>query len=288
MVKNSKVLVVGLGEIGLPIYEIVKESGKFNVYGLDLDKTKMRKLNQPSVFPRKFHIIHICIPCVNRTTFSKIVLEYVYKYNPDLLIINSTVPPNTTLFLGTFFPSGVYLVHSPVFGMHKTASTMKNDIRRYIKIVGGTTEKAAKMAVNHFTKIGLKSRILGSSTETELTKIMETTYAAWMITFFQEYHRVVRKYKADFSNIVSGIADLHKIRTEKPIWFPDVISGHCMIQNIDLLLEHCSSTELEFIRFIKQSNEICKIECNDKKIKREIEKIKKIRQKLFEEVEDYA
>ena len=42
----DKILVVGLGEVGTAVFDLVKESGKFEAYGLDLDKTKMKDLKQ--------------------------------------------------------------------------------------------------------------------------------------------------------------------------------------------------------------------------------------------------
>lgn len=35
------VLVVGLGEIGSTIFTVLKESNKFKIYGVDVDKKKM-------------------------------------------------------------------------------------------------------------------------------------------------------------------------------------------------------------------------------------------------------
>jgi UDP-N-acetyl-D-mannosaminuronate dehydrogenase len=43
---KEKVLVVGLGEVGRPLFELLKESGKFEVYGFDLDAEKMRSIGQ--------------------------------------------------------------------------------------------------------------------------------------------------------------------------------------------------------------------------------------------------
>ena len=41
----ESVLIIGLGEIGRPLYEIIVESGRFRVYGLDIDIEKMRDFN---------------------------------------------------------------------------------------------------------------------------------------------------------------------------------------------------------------------------------------------------
>jgi len=37
------VLVVGLGEIGGIIFSVLKESNKFKIYGIDVDKKKMEE-----------------------------------------------------------------------------------------------------------------------------------------------------------------------------------------------------------------------------------------------------
>jgi len=55
----EKVLVVGLGKIGKPIYELVEKSGKYKVYGYDLDPAKtVHKLEE---IPGDINILHITI-----------------------------------------------------------------------------------------------------------------------------------------------------------------------------------------------------------------------------------
>ena len=51
MVKE-RVLVVGLGDVGHPLLELLRESGKFEVYGFDVDEAKMREVEQ-DVYPVK-------------------------------------------------------------------------------------------------------------------------------------------------------------------------------------------------------------------------------------------
>ena len=60
--QKEKVLVIGLGEVGTAIFDLLKESGKFEVYGLDLDKTKMKELKQTSI-PNEIAVMHVCLPC---------------------------------------------------------------------------------------------------------------------------------------------------------------------------------------------------------------------------------
>ena len=37
---KEKVLIVGLGEVGRPLFELTKESGEYEAYGFDLGRAK--------------------------------------------------------------------------------------------------------------------------------------------------------------------------------------------------------------------------------------------------------
>jgi UDP-N-acetyl-D-mannosaminuronate dehydrogenase len=149
---------------------------------------------------------------------------------------------------------------------------MKWELKRWTKYVGGTTVEAGKAASTHFKKAGFKTKILASSLETELAKLFETTYRAWMIACFQEMHRISRHFRAEFDDVVDFIEDTHRVRFDRPVMFPDVIGGHCLIPNVKLLLEIYDSP---FLRLILESNDRRNGEIKNEHIRKEIEKIKK-------------
>ena len=267
---KETVLVVGLGEVGRPLFELLNESGKFIVFGFDTDKSKMQSLRQTTL-PNKVDIIHICLPCSNKSKFVDIVTSYIGKFEPKLVIVNSTVPLKTTI--GIYEKcSNCLVAHSPVRGVHKNPEYMKGELKRWTKYVGGANAKAADAARNHFEKLGLKTKVLKSCTETELAKLFETTYRAWMIACFQEMHRISNQVGADFADVVDFIEDTHRIRSDRPVMFPDVIGGHCLIPNVELLLE---SYDSKLLRLILDSNEKRKEEVKDKRILEEVERIKR-------------
>lgn len=250
-----KVLVVGLGEIGMPIYEIIKESGRYDTYGLDL----VKKVEQ-STIPNKIDILHICIPCNDDVQFCQIVLNYLPKFKPELLIIHSTVTPHTTSTIAKY--TECLVVHSPVRGMHLT---MKRDIRRYTKYIGPTSEDAGNAAEKHFKAIGLKTKILSKAVETELGKIFATSYTALEIAAWQEMHRIALSFGADIDQVAELIDDTscRKFIQVGAIWFPDVIGGHCLMPNIKLLLSVYYSKIFEGVL---ESNEKRKQEVSDKEV----------------------
>jgi len=264
---KETVLVVGLGEIGCVLFELLKEKDSFTLYGLDLDETKMRAVSQGKL-PKEVDIMHICLPCKDPDKFVAAIASYAKKFTPILLIINSTVPLGTTKKIQQ--NCTCLVAHSPARGVHKSPEYMKWEMKRWTKYVGGADAKAAEAACKHFEKMGLKVKKLKSCVETELAKLFETTYRAWMIACFQEMHRISRKFEADFEDVVDFLEDTHRIRLDRPIMFPGFIGGHCLIPNTELLLQ---SYDSEFLKLILKSNQKRKEELKDKTLQKEAAKI---------------
>ncbi len=267
---QEKVLILGLGEIGHTLFALFNEAkDRFEVYGLDLDEAKMGELDQrKGEIPSRIDTLHVCIPCPVKEKFADIVTAYVQEYKPKLAIIDSTVPPGTTTKVAE--RCKCLVAHSPSRGVHKSAEHMVWEMKRWTKYVGGATPAAAEAASVHFEKLGLKVKILKSCGETELAKLFETTYRAWMIACFQEMHRISRAFGAEFDETVDFLEDTHRLRFDRPVMFPGVIGGHCLIPNIELLLKAYDS---EFLRLILESNEKRKEEVKDKAVEAEIKKV---------------
>jgi len=272
---------LGLGEIGTALFSVLKdEEGSFHVYGLDLEKSKMQALNQEEAkLPARIDTMHVCLPCKEPDAFVDIVCGYAERFNPNLVIINSTVPPGTTMKVQQ--RCRCLVAHSPVRGVHKNPEHMKWEIRRWRKYVGGANSKATEAARKHFEKAHLRVKALNSCNETELAKLFETTYRAWMIACFQEMHRITRNIGADFDDVVDFLEDTHRIRLDRPLMYPGFIGGHCLMPNIELLMQ---SYDSEFLRLVIKSNEKRKIEIEDKTIQREADKIAKRVESLEKEL----
>ena len=267
---QEKVLIVGLGEIGHTLFALLNDAKEsFAVYGLDLDQAKMGALGQSKDnVPIKIDTLHVCLPCGSQEKFAEVVAGYVNQFKPKLTIINSTVPPGTTLKVAE--KCKCLVAHSPARGVHKSAEHMIWEMKRWTKYVGGANKEAGAAAKVHFEKLGLKVKVLKSCRETELAKLFETTYRAWMIACFQEMHRISKAFDADFNETVDFLEDTHRLRFDRPVMFPGVIGGHCLIPNTELLLK---SYDSEFLRLILKSNEKRKEEIKDKTIKAEADKV---------------
>lgn len=271
----EKILIVGLGQVGQALFELFERSGKFDVYGLDLDEEKMQSIAGNKKVPKIIDFMHICYPCTQQEEFVKTTLAYIRRIKPKLTIVESTVPPGTTSKI--WEASHLPIVHSPIRGMHKSLETMERDIQFWSKYVGGATRDSADVARRHFERLGLKVKTLRGPAETELAKLFETIYRAWMIACFQEMHRISRNFKADFNEVVDMLEDIHRVRLNKPIHFPGIIGGHCLIPNTKLLLAVYDS---DFLRLILKSNEKREKEFENEDVREEVERVRKRAEKL--------
>ena len=264
------VLIIGLGEIGhtlLVLYSEAKEH--FSVYGLDTEQKKMKELNQSKEkVPAKVDTLQVCLPYGSPEKFVDIISGYADEHKPKLIIINSTIPPGTTLKVAA--KCKCLVAHSPARGVHINAEHMVWETKRWTKYVGGADAAASEVAKAHFEKLGLKVKTLKSCRETELAKLFETTYRAWMIACFQEMHRISTAFNAEFDEVVDFLADTHKERLDRPVMFPGVIGGHCLIPNTELLLK---SYDSDFLKLILKSNEKRKEEIKNATVKAELEKV---------------
>src|SRR4029453_7215760 len=105
MTEPTKVVVVGLGEVGRPLFEIA--SRHHQTIGVDIE---------PVV--KKFQgidVMHICFPFQIKAFVGE-VTRRIEHFKPALTIINSTVAVGTTRAVAE--RSGAAVVNSPVLGKH--------------------------------------------------------------------------------------------------------------------------------------------------------------------------
>ncbi len=231
---SKHTIVVGLGEVGMPLLEIIRE--KQHADGVDIE---------PVAAPAACGTMHICIP-YRPARFVREVLHYIEKYRPELTIINSTVGVGTTREIAA--KSGAAVVHSPVRGKH---AKMKADMRHYTKFIGALDENAGRKAAEHFQAVGLRTRLLGSPEATELAKLTETTYFGVLIAWAQEVERYCASAGAQYDEVVSFYDEISFFPPVK--YFPGIIGGHCVLPNIGILKDHFDSG---ILNAIERSNEL--------------------------------
>lgn len=267
----EKVGVIGLGEVGRSLYEIVLEAGCYEVYGLDVDPEKTIDRFQDA--PKNIDYIHVCYPYSE--DFISETLKYIGMYNPKSLIIHSTVPPGTSRTI--YERSRVTIGYSPVRGRHPR---LKDHLRFWSKWLSVIPSDQQSTMRKHLEKLGFKVRVCDDPETLELAKLFETVYRALMIAFWQEAHRITLKHGGDIGVIADFIGEVHEVLRDRPVYYPGHIGGHCLIPNTKIL----DSIEPNPLwKFIIESNEKRMLELEEDRVREDVEKVKKIWLKLVPE-----
>jgi len=225
---HPTVVIVGLGEVGKPLLEIMKS--RYQTFGVDI--------NQPASVSQ-CDVMHICFP-FQSDKFVRHVVEYIHQYRPALTVINSTVAPGITRRIAV--ESGTAVVNSPVRGKH---ARMQGELLHYTKCVGALDPRSGQGAVEHVEGIGMKAKLLASPEASEIAKLTETTYFGLLIAWAQEVERYCVKLGINYDEVVSFYEEIKFFPPVK--YFPGEIGGHCVMPNIAILSQQFPSGLLQAI-----------------------------------------
>jgi UDP-N-acetyl-D-mannosaminuronate dehydrogenase len=225
-------VVVGLGEVGGPLLEVIQRAGRAAV-GIDVDTTSYPERGSVGV-------MHICFP-FEIDDFTGEVGRYIDLLAPQVTVVNSTVAVGTTRTIQE--RSGGAVAYSPVRGKH---ARMVEELTSYVKFVGADDPGTAQRVAKHFESIGMTTRIVSSPETAELAKLTETTYFALLIAWAQTIDRWSDAVDADYEEVASFYDEVGFFPPVR--YFPGVIGGHCAMPNIELLSQNCGSPFLDAIR----------------------------------------
>jgi len=228
----EKDIVIGLGEIGIPILKIISRTIK--TAGYDINQNLMDKKKYDNLLNHKAIFVHICIPFTNK--FVDSVLQITQQYSPLALVIHSTISPGTTEIIQKKI--GIPVIYSATRGVHKR---MVKDLKRYTKFYSvydwsPNSKWASKQFEKRMKKAGIKTKKMSTPLTLELAKIVvDTSYYGWLITYAQLSNMIAIKNKINYDEMWSFADEIHKFLGNRPKMFPGFIGGHCVIPNLDLI-----------------------------------------------------
>ena len=233
MKEDKKNVVVGLGEVGRPLLELL--SKHYQVIGVDIAP--------PSTPIRDVAVLHVCYPFEIRDFVGE-TARYVEAFKPEVTVINSTVAVGTTRKVAE--RTGTAVVHSPVRGKHVR---MLAELGHYRKFIGAMNTRVGERVAKHFESAGLKTRVLATPEASELAKLTETTYFGLLIAWAQEVERYCDQAGTSYEEIASFYEEISFFPSAK--YFPGIIGGHCVMPNIEILL---GLSDSEVLKAIQASN----------------------------------
>jgi hypothetical protein len=225
-------LIVGFGEIGKSMYNILKE--KYEVYSVDYNQ---------SIDAKDVNVMHICFPYSKE--FVREVKRYKKLYKPTYTVIHSTVPMKTAKKCKAYY--------SPVRGIHPH---LEQSLKTFVKYLAPRCEYLVK----YFNEVGVAVEEHDSQESLEVMKLYCTTLYGLNIIAEKEIYNFCKKHNLDFDMVYIKSNRTYNIGYEK-LGFPQYarynlkhadgkIGGHCVIPNCDLL-------KTDIAKFIvKQNNKL--------------------------------
>lgn len=246
MNNKTTVGILGYGEIGSSIGRIVEEKHEVTAQDPRLGKK----------FDKKFDVMHVCVPFIDK--FMDIVAGAIKEHKPKLTIIESTVQVGTTRKIAEATKASV--VHSPCRGVHPN---LTEGIKTFVKFVGATNKEDAKAAAEHYASLGIKAEVCDSPEDTELGKIMSTTYYMANIVFCKEVARLCKEKGLNFDHVYTkfnntyneGYVKLGMPHVVRPVLkaMPGKVGGHCLRPNVELLNKYAEDKLFRLLQELDDS-----------------------------------
>lgn len=226
----SKHCVIGLGEIGKALQEILKCDGE------DL------KIQAPL---KHYDYLHIAFPYDDY--FEKEVKKYQDKFTPKFTIVHSTVPIGTCEKLNAH--------HSPVRGVHPN---LVDGILTFKKFLGGP--QAFDIA-NELKKYRINCMCVREARHIEALKLIDTTQYGMMICINKEIYKWCQKNGVDYNIVYTlgnetyndGYVKLFRPEVVRPhlTYMEGQIGGHCVLPNAKILERY---SPIGIAKYILDSN----------------------------------
>ena len=261
--RKSKIGVIGLGYVGLPLALRFVESG-FKVFGFDIDISKVIKLkkNESYIdgiassqilklrkkkvfrasndfsFCSQMDALIICVPTPlkNRKPDLSYILDTMDTLSPyfrkgQILSLESTTYPGTTdeeLYprlkkLGFNIGTNFFLTFSPE---REDPGNLKYNTKNIPKVVGGYTNNCLKVGVELYNSCIDKIIPVSSTKVAEMSKLLENIYRSVNVGLINEIKIVSDKMNIDIHEVI-------KAASTKPFGFAPFypgpgLGGHCI------------------------------------------------------------
>ena len=261
--KKSRIMVVGLGYIGLPLAECIAKAG-FNVIGYDTNLNKIELLNRGESYletmsasriqellktgrlsftadiacAESCDVYWVCVPTpllngapILDSFYSAIKSIRAIAKKPFLVVVSSTSFPGTTRSIGLSIlvkeaqeeGHDFFLVFSPE---REDPGNTKFTTKTLPRVFGALNMQSAKVAMVLFKQLFDEVHQASSIEAAEASKLMENVYRAVNIALANEWGEICAQLNLDVWEII-------KLASTKPFGFQAFypgpgVGGHCI------------------------------------------------------------
>ncbi len=282
----NKVVIIGLGQLGLPVAKYVKEHG-FDTYGYDINQKTMERaetnygIKQATNFS-DFDVLIICVsthrPDDMFTPQVDGLMSVVEKISREaktgaLISIESTIPKGTSKRVFEKVDHRLHVVHTP----HRWYA-LEEEIHgvNQLRIVGGVSNCCLQHGLNFYDgrevipqqktdttttttteTHGVKSLSIPmhpvSSVEVaELTKIVENAHRYLQIAFAEELYLYCKSNSISFSELRESLNTKWNVEVLEP---RDGIGGHCLPKDTKMFINSSNTIKSKILQAAMEIDE---------------------------------
>lgn len=223
-----KTLIVGMGEVGRALFEVL--SPHYEVFAKDLGEPVAPIPEDGSI-----GIMHVCIR--HSPDFLDVVRGYVNRYTPGMIDVCTTVPPGTTEKIACATDA----VHSTTRGLHPNLATGLKTIAKHVG--GPVSEEVAA----YFREVGIPCITHYRAITTEVAHLLNNACYGINLMLADEMAGVCRQFGVDYIEAVigytmtnnDGFSRLDHDSKRRMVLTPPGgrIGGHCVVQSARMLIE---------------------------------------------------
>src|SRR6266498_6138518 len=246
-IKN--VLVIGLGQLGLPVAKYVKESG-FETFGYDINPLRQENEENTPYVDGLFSLAQ------------KISRE---AKNGSLVSIESTVPKGTSKKIFEILNHRLHVAHAP----HRWYA-LEEDVHgvNQIRVIGGVSDCCLKIALQFYdggndvlevtdnitsnkiydtpktNSLGIPMHAVSEIEIAELTKIIENADRYMQIAFSEDLYLYCQTNNVNFGELREALNTKWNVNILEP---RDGVGGHCLPKDTKMFLQSSKSLKSKIL-----------------------------------------
>jgi UDP-N-acetyl-D-mannosaminuronic acid dehydrogenase len=275
----SRVLIVGLGQLGLPIAKYVKERG-FDTYGYDIEQKAVERAEKVASIKQadSFSDFDVYIICVSTHKPGDIfvpqiegllrVVEEISRKakNGAIVSIESTIPRGTSKRVFELLNHRLHVVHVP----HRwyALEEAEHGVNQ-LRVIGGVHDCCLRSALQFYTggcisgintssgdsitgngsrninrNLGIPLHPVSNIEIAEITKVAENAHRYLQIAFAEDLYLYCTVNNLSFPELREAINTKWNVNILEP---RDGIGGHCLPKDTRMFLQSSKSVKSKIL-----------------------------------------
>jgi len=260
--KKQKVIVLGVGVIGLSVANYLAQFKQYDVHGFDVSSNavqdaRLQGIKSTSIW-EELPVADVYIICVStglkgkHPDMSQIfdagenIKRHLGGNNNPLISVESTVVPGTCRRLYEGLNKAANLVHVP--HRYWLVDSVNYGVKQK-RILGAIDQISQIKGVDFYSSMDVPVDVVTRIEIAEMTKIVENAYRFVEIAFAEELSMLCKEYKIDFEELRKTCNTLIR-KSDKEDWRVQIlearngIGGHCLPKDIRYLLSLVHDSKL--------------------------------------------